>query len=99
MNIFENRVAIVTGSSKGIGRHLALELAKKGAKVVLNGRNAEAVETTQKWLAEQGFTDTLTIANASSIQPCNITAASTCFSTTPASDKTKPPWRKAVRKV
>jgi len=62
MNIFENRVAIVTGSSKGIGRHLALELAKRGARVVLNGRNADAVQSTQNWLAEQGFTDTLAVA-------------------------------------
>ena len=33
---FTGRVAIVTGSGAGLGRCYALELAKRGAKVVIN---------------------------------------------------------------
>ena len=33
------RVALVTGSTDGIGREIALALAAKGAKVIVAGRN------------------------------------------------------------
>jgi len=36
MNRLENKVAVVTGASKGIGAAIAKELAKSGAKVVVN---------------------------------------------------------------
>ncbi|MEE6452022.1 3-oxoacyl-ACP reductase [Gottfriedia acidiceleris] len=37
-----NRVAIVTGGAKGIGKAIAFALAEKGAKVVINYNNSEA---------------------------------------------------------
>jgi 3-oxoacyl-[acyl-carrier protein] reductase len=38
-----NKVAIITGGAVGIGKHITLELARKGAKVVLNyNRSADA---------------------------------------------------------
>jgi len=38
------RIAVVTGASRGIGREIALELARSGADVVLAARNAGAAE-------------------------------------------------------
>lgn len=41
---FLNKVAIVTGSSRGIGRAIALALAQEGARVVLNGRDEQRLK-------------------------------------------------------
>jgi 3-oxoacyl-[acyl-carrier protein] reductase len=41
---FTDKVALITGASAGIGREVARAFAKKGARVVVNGRNCEAVE-------------------------------------------------------
>ena len=38
MKRFENKVALITGSSQGIGAACALRMASEGASVILNGR-------------------------------------------------------------
>lgn len=43
MNLSE-KVAIVTGSTKGIGKEIALAFARQGAKMVVSGRSAERAE-------------------------------------------------------
>ena len=45
------KVAIVTGSSRGIGRALATGLAQAGAKVVLNARDAAALANARDDIA------------------------------------------------
>jgi gluconate 5-dehydrogenase len=45
------RVALVTGSSRGIGRALAEGLLRAGALVVLNGRDEERLQNTRAELA------------------------------------------------
>jgi 3-oxoacyl-[acyl-carrier protein] reductase len=47
-------VALVTGGSRGIGRAIALRLAKLGAAVSLCGRNQEALERTADELRALG---------------------------------------------
>jgi NAD(P)-dependent dehydrogenase (short-subunit alcohol dehydrogenase family) len=48
------QVAIITGSSKGIGKGIAIRLVKEGMKVVINGRHAEEVEQTTQELRQFG---------------------------------------------
>ncbi|WP_019910245.1 SDR family NAD(P)-dependent oxidoreductase [Paenibacillus sp. HW567] len=43
-----NKTALVTGSTKGIGKAIAIELAKEGVNVLINGRHHEEVERVVK---------------------------------------------------
>ncbi len=53
----DQKVAIVTGSSKGIGKEVALLLAKEGAKVVVNHSNSEEeAQTTVDTIIKNGGT-------------------------------------------
>jgi 3-oxoacyl-[acyl-carrier protein] reductase len=49
-----NRVAIVTGSSRGLGKATAMALAAEGARVVLNGRTESALEETTAEIRSAG---------------------------------------------
>ncbi|QOY93067.1 3-oxoacyl-ACP reductase FabG [Massilia sp. UMI-21] len=53
MNL-ENQVALVTGASRGIGKAIALELARQGAKVVGTATSAAGAEAIGAYLAEFG---------------------------------------------
>ena len=55
------RVAIVTGSSRGIGRAIAFGLAVEGCRVVLNARGAEQLKQTADEVAATGA-ETLPVA-------------------------------------
>ena len=50
------RVALVTGSSQGIGLAIAKGLAQAGAHVVLNGRNADKLAAARDELTKLGLT-------------------------------------------
>lgn len=50
----KNRLALVTGSSQGIGLAVAEGLASAGARVVLNGRDGQKLEAARQTLAAKG---------------------------------------------
>jgi 3-oxoacyl-[acyl-carrier protein] reductase len=55
MSDLQGKVAIITGSSRGIGKETALALGKQGAKVVVNYTNSkEAAEDVVKMIGESG---------------------------------------------
>jgi 3-oxoacyl-[acyl-carrier protein] reductase len=55
----KNRVAIVTGSSQGIGKAIAYGLAKEGANVTICARTADTLKTTAKEIESMFGTEVL----------------------------------------
>jgi short-subunit dehydrogenase len=45
---------LITGSSNGLGKYLALEFAKKGHDIILHGRNIEKLEDLQEKIRKLG---------------------------------------------
>ena len=53
MRSLEGKVAVVTGSSRGIGKAIALELAHEGADIVVTGRNEAPIEGRPGWSIDE----------------------------------------------
>ena len=64
------KVAVVTGSSKGIGKSIALHLALQGARVVVSSRKAPACEEAAAEIRKAG--------GEAIVIPCNISDKSQC---------------------
>ncbi len=54
MNALVDRVAVVTGSSRGIGAAIAMRFAEEGASVAVNGRDAAAIDTVCREILAAG---------------------------------------------
>jgi len=54
MGLLDDKVAIITGASKGIGRALSLVFAAEGASVVCAARSRDLVEETAEQVREAG---------------------------------------------
>lgn len=61
----KKKVAVVTGASRGIGRAIALELASRGAAVVINYNGSEErAREVQKEIEEKGGEAVIVAASA-----------------------------------
>jgi NAD(P)-dependent dehydrogenase (short-subunit alcohol dehydrogenase family) len=54
--LLRNKVAVVTGSGRGIGRGIALRFAREGARVVVNDKDDDVAARTAKEIREAGGT-------------------------------------------
>ncbi|MBI3707398.1 MAG: SDR family oxidoreductase [Proteobacteria bacterium] len=60
------KVALITGSSRGIGKAIAEAMAEAGARVVISSRKAEICQTVARELKERGL-DAIAV-------PCNVSS-------------------------
>jgi 3-oxoacyl-[acyl-carrier protein] reductase len=78
LNTLKDKVAIVTGSTRGIGRAIASRFSREGAKVVINGLKSvdEAKKIVQE-IEQQGGSAIDVIADASTVEGVNEIIART----------------------
>ena len=69
--MLENKVALVTGAGRGIGRAIAIALAKEGAEVVVNYNGSEErAKEVKQTIEENGGKDSIYKCNVSDFEAC-----------------------------
>ena len=64
----DNKVAIVTGASKGIGEAMARGLAEFGAKVVISSRKRESISAVAESFKNDGLEAIAVVANMGNVE-------------------------------
>ena len=68
----KDRVAIVTGSTSGMGRAIAKKFAQEGAKVVVTGRNEERAKAVVDDIRAEGGEAVYVIVDTSNTDDCKV---------------------------
>jgi NAD(P)-dependent dehydrogenase (short-subunit alcohol dehydrogenase family) len=69
-SMLNNKIAIITGASSGIGRAIALVLSREGAKVVISGIENEMLNETSALVQSQGGEALIVVSDVTSAQDC-----------------------------
>ena len=69
--MLKNKIALITGAGRGIGRAIAIALAKEGAEVVINYNGSEERAKEVKQTIEEN-------GGKASIDKCNVSDFATC---------------------
>lgn len=68
----KDKVAIVTGSTSGMGRATAILFAREGAKVVVTGRNEQRAKEVVEQIKNEGFDAMYVIVDTSNVEDVKI---------------------------
>ena len=77
MKDLKNKVALVTGASKGIGEAIALTLAAHGAHVVINSRKQEEIDKVASMIQSAGGSCLAIAGNAGDVATCAMLVETT----------------------
>ena len=72
MKRLEGKVAIVTGSTSGMGRATAVLYAREGAKVVVTGRNEERAKAVVEQIKNEGNEAMYVIVDTSKVEDAKV---------------------------
>ena len=70
--MLKNKIALITGAGRGIGRAIAIALAKEGAEVVINYNGSEERAKEVKQTIEEN-------GGKASIYKCNVSDFAACY--------------------
>ena len=65
----KDKIALVTGSSRGLGKYLSIELAKKGFEIILVARTVGALEEQYDEIIKLGSKSTIVFLNPNDLKP------------------------------
>ena len=70
--LLKNKVAVITGSARGIGKAIAVAMANEGANIVISDINLEMAEVTAKEIATLGVKTLALGLNVAKTADCEV---------------------------